>query len=622
MNTMSPQTRPIADPAFEKALQRALSTARGRLLDRLCAGGYWKGRLSTSALSTAVAVFALEQVDPNANGRLIDGGLDWLAENINPDGGWGDTTDSPSNLSTTLLAWSAFSAGATGQLRIDAVRKAETWLTRKTGVLEPRQIADAVIRYYGNDQTFSAPILVVCALAGRLGPAPQCWRLVPQLPFELAALPRKLAGHLRLFVVSYAIPALVAIGLARHHYRSTFCPARRLLRNVLRAHLVDILEKMQPASGGFLEATPLTGFVVTGLATSGLADHPVVSNGVDFLRSAVRRDGSWPIDVNLSTWVTTLAVNALSAGGDVADFLSRPDREAVCGWLLSQQRPPCPTASPGRPSSRGWAWTDLPGGVPDADDTAGAIIALRRLSAGDERTRQAATAGVAWLLGVQNSDGGFPTFCRGWGKLPFDRSCPDITAHAVGALAEWIDDVETPLAHRIDRAISRAVGYLVRTQREDGSWVPLWFGNQDAPDSQNPTYGTARVVTALMETANHVGRLKNGRLRQVALQLAQRGRGWLLSAQNAEGGWGGAGGVTSSVEETALAIGALATFEHKDPQALRSGATWLVNNTNGGEVTRPAPIGLYFASLWYSEELYPLIFTVSALGRVLTGAAF
>jgi len=34
----------------------------------------------------------------------------------------------------------------------------------------------------------------------------------------------------------------------------------------------------------------------------------------------------------------------------------------------------------------------------------------------------------------------------------------------------------------------------------------------------------------------------------------------------------------------------------------------------------PSPIGIYFAKLWYHEnheKLYPLIFTVSALGRAL-----
>ena len=35
---------------------------------------------------------------------------------------------------------------------------------------------------------------------------------------------------------------------------------------------------------------------------------------------------------------------------------------------------------------------------------------------------------------------------------------------------------------------------------------------------------------------------------------ARRGVAWLLAAQNADGGWGGAAGTPSSIEETALAV--------------------------------------------------------------------
>jgi squalene-hopene/tetraprenyl-beta-curcumene cyclase len=34
-----------------------------------------------------------------------------------------------------------------------------------------------------------------------------------------------------------------------------------------------------------------------------------------------------------------------------------------------------------------------------------------------------------------------------------------------------------------------------------------------------------------------------------------------------------------------------------------------------GGLYDPTPIGFYFAKLWYFEKLYPLIFTVGALGR-------
>src|SRR6185369_8668436 len=209
------------------------------------------------------------------------------------------------------------------------------------------------------------------------------------------------------------------------------------------------------------------------------------------LVNSVRDDGSWPIDTNLATWVTTLAVNAL--GDELPQDSGKPIRD----WLLAQQYRtvhPYTNADPG-----GWAWTDLPGGVPDADDTAGAILALFHLGEIDERARAAAAAGIRWLIELQNRDGGIPTFCRGWGKLPFDRSSPDLTAHALRAWAVWLDELTEPRRAVMQDAIQKGVHFLARTQQNDGSWTPLWFGNQHAPGEENPAYGTARVVSALQE---------------------------------------------------------------------------------------------------------------------------
>ena len=77
-------------------------------------------------------------------------------------------------------------------------------------------------------------------------------------------------------------------------------------------------------------------------------------------------------------------------------------------------------------------------------------------------------------------------------------------------------------------------------------------------------------------------------------------------------------------DETALAVEALARVaaESRDA-ALRSRATeavacgvaWLLEHTAAGTRVPAAPIGLYFAKLWYDEELYPLAFTVEAMER-------
>jgi squalene-hopene/tetraprenyl-beta-curcumene cyclase len=47
------------------------------------------------------------------------------------------------------------------------------------------------------------------------------------------------------------------------------------------------------------------------------------------------------------------------------------------------------------------------------------------------------------------------------------------------------------------------------------------------------------------------------------------------------------------------------------------GLTWLVQRIESDEGHEAAPIGFYFAKLWYCEALYPVIFSVSALGTAL-----
>jgi squalene-hopene/tetraprenyl-beta-curcumene cyclase len=402
--------------------------------------------------------------------------------------------------------------------------------------------------------------------------------------------------------VSYALPALIAIGQAIHHHAPTRNPITRVLRALTRKKTLRVLETLQPPNGGFLEATPLTSFVTMSLASMGLASHVVAQKGVEFLITSVRADGSWAIDTNLATWTTTLAIKSLA---HQRDTLTSEQCGNLRAWLTGQQwnmEHPYTHAAPG-----GWAWTDLPGGVPDADDTPGALLALKHLGANDPAARTAAFSGIRWLRGLQNGDGGIPTFCRGWGALPFDRSSQDLTAHTLRAWNAWRTEIDPRGRPALVHAMSRGLAYLIRTQREDGAWVPLWFGNEHAPGDENPLYGTAHVVIALRELS--------GSGMSPALGPASRGAAWIASAQNDDGGWGGVRGVLSSVEETALAIEALAGTSHG--ANVERGVAWLVGRVESGTWREPAPIGFYFAKLWYHERLYPLIWTVGALGRVI-----
>jgi len=606
-------------------LRRAYHHAREALLAERVPEGHWVGELSSSPLSTATACSALaiaaRHAPPDVRARyqsLIDAGLRWILDRQNRDGGWGDTDLSLSNISTTMLVRAAVHLAGAAERHAVALQRAETYITALGGIAGLR-------KRYGKDKTFAVPILTNCALAGLVP-----WSEVSPLPFELACLPQSWYRFARLPVVSYAIPALVAIGQARYFHQKPWNPVARVVRAASVERSLTVLQKMQPASGGYLEATPLTSFVVMSLASIGRHDHAVTQLGLKFLVESVRPDGSWPIDTNLATWVTTLAINALSRETASDPRYLTPE---LLAWILKCQhteRHPFTGADPG-----GWGWSDLSGAVPDADDTPGALLALMNfLGANDDQDEDASgmtfaavrtttNQAVRWLEGLQNTDGGWPTFCRGWGALPFDRSGTDLTAHVVRALHRWFYD--PILDYSCDEAI-RGAQYLANTQRRDGSWLPLWFGNQWGDDDENPLYGTARVLLAYRD----LGRMQD--------EPARRGIDYLLTKQNPDGGWGGIGmgsgesgmgnvqtnpsvsspqspASVSSVEETAVVVEALfAAFQRSDVQsAARRGLMWLVEAVETGRFRQPSPIGFYFAKLWYYEKLYPMIFTVGAL---------
>jgi squalene-hopene/tetraprenyl-beta-curcumene cyclase len=578
----------VSDGVDQERMQAALKKVTTLLLAELNPGGFWTGELSSSALSTAVAVIALDRMGEK---QFTLPGLQWLAQNANDDGGWGDTIRSQSNLSTTALAWAAFGATNHDAQFAAIVQKAEAWLWKAAGSRE--RLPEAIIARYGKDRTFSVPILMTLALSGRLGT--DGWRGVLPLPFELAALPQSWFGALQLPVVSYALPALIAIGQTIHHHAPSKNPFARFTRNILREPTLRRLIDLQPTNGGFLEATPLTAFVTMGLASMNRQDHPVAMCGAAFLKKSMRPDGSWPIDTNLATWLTTLSVKALA---HQPNALSTEEKKAICDWLLAQQyrtRHPYTGAAPG-----GWAWTDLPGGVPDADDTAGALIALYLLEERTPRVIEAVEMGATWLLDLQNRDGGIPTFCRGWGALPFDRSAPDLTVHAMEAWIRWSRHLRPELSRRIDDAWRRGLKFLHKNQRDNGAWIPLWFGNEHAAGQENPVYGTARTLMGL----EHIIRHGDAATDYAIAKAAQ----FLYNSQNEPEGWGGDLSSPESIEETALAVEAL----DSSISAMR-----LVELLESPEITA-APIGLYFARLWYYEKLYPLIFATSALGSILS----
>ena len=610
-------------------LQAASQKAMARLLEDRKSQVFWEGELATSALSTATAISALALLQkhyPRNSSDLpsrdelisrIEQGVLWLSQHQNEDGGWGDTILSYSNIATTMLVLAAIRLANLEEEHGEAVADARAYVDRLGWI-------NGLKQRYGKDKTFAVPILTNAALAGLVP-----WSAVASLPFELACFPQSFYKFLQLPVVSYAIPALVGIGQAKFFHRKPWNPITRIIRILTVKKSLKVLDRMQPASGGYLEAIPLTAFVGMSLIATGRASHPVAKNAVRFLMDTVREDGSWPIDTNLATWNTSLAIKALDNNQYDTSAIE------VTDWLLSCQNTeihPFTGADPG-----GWGWSDLSGAVPDCDDTPGAILALdciRKSPSFDKadapRIQQAAFAGIEWMLGLQNRDKGWPTFCRGWGKLPFDRSGADLTAHVLRALKAWEseltgqDGLFAKRPEQLEKIVEQGFRYLQSQQQADGSWYPLWFGNQDHPQEENPVYGTSKVLLAYRAWQRESD------------PVAQAGIRWLEEAVNSDGGWGS--GVDhqrtddgklknrqlgSSIEETALALETLITCSgelesQQFSETVEKGLAWLINRVETDKYLECSPIGFYFAKLWYHERLYPLIFTVSTLGKALS----
>lgn len=577
------------------------------LVDELNEDGFWTGELSSSALGVAVSVAALHFHDPAENRKEIHLGLTWLKHNINDDGSYGDTPESPGNISTSLLVYAGIhlyskNDSALQQLQADIA----SYLLLNDIDISSDKIADAILANYKKDYTFSVPILCMCALCGI--PEQHAFRNIPQLPFELALIPRTFYRLLNLSVVSYAIPALIAVGIVIFKKKKSGRLAR-WIRSGAEKKAIKLLERTMPESGGFLEAIPLTAFVALSLVNAEQKNSIVVEKGISFLKRTQRADGGWPIDVDLSTWVSTLSIKALGARKD--EILNSAQQIKIREHLKSVQNKtvhPFNGTSPG-----GWGWTNYSGSVPDCDDTPGAILALLLLDM-PEQVITEILEGATWLLELQNKDGGFPTFSRGWGKLPFDQSCADLTGHAFLAIATILntykDEIPGSQKRKLQKSLVKALAYLKNQQRKNGSWTPLWFGNQHTPDHANPVYGTARILCYINDALALLE--ENDSMLQRVQSMIISGERFLVDAQNNDGSWGGDKNVLGTIEETSLAISALQKNEfvaHRE-----HGFVWLDHyfETYG---LIPSPIGLYFASLWYDEKMYPLTAYLEALRR-------
>ena len=283
-------------------------------------------------------------------------------------------------------------------------------------------------------------------------------------------------------------------------------------------------------------------------------------------------DGSQYVQPCVSpVWDTGLAALSLMECGGEAE---RRAAQASLPWLADLQildvegdwAATRPHAPPG-----GWAFQYRNDFYPDVDDTAVVAMALHR--ADPEAHRDAIERAAAWIVAMQNENGGWGAFDAenehySLNRIPFadhgallDPATADVSARCVSFLCQ--------IGHsRQHDAVARGLAYLYATQEENGSWFGRW--------GTNYIYGTWSVLCAL----NSAGE-------DPATPAIRKAVAWLEARQRADGGWGETGDSyyadriehafdrVSTPSQTAWALLALMAVGEGDGDAVRRGVAHL-----------------------------------------------
>ncbi|HXU10269.1 MAG TPA: squalene--hopene cyclase [Blastocatellia bacterium] len=313
-------------------------------------------------------------------------------------------------------------------------------------------------------------------------------------------------------------------------------------------------------------------------------------------------------------WDTALAMNALAESGLPADH---PALQKAAEWILEKEvkevgdwKVKNPEAQPG-----GWYFEYANEFYPDVDDTFQVLTALSKVRLSDEsmdrRKREAMDRALAWVLTMQNKDGGFASFDRDCDEqfltqIPFadhnamiDPSTSDITGRGLETFARLGFGPEDP-------AVQRALSFLAKEQERDGSWFGRWGCNY--------IYGTWLALHGLKCIGEDM------------LEPGYQAAGcWLRAIQNEDGGWGESprsyddpaykGQGPSTPSQTAWSLmGLLATEDQTD--GLTRGLEYLIKNQReDGSWKDDYWTGTGFPGVFYLRyHLYATYFPLLALG--------
>ena len=313
-------------------------------------------------------------------------------------------------------------------------------------------------------------------------------------------------------------------------------------------------------------------------------------------------------------WDTAIAAIGVSDGDLSGEHESM---KKATRWLLDKEirvKGDWQFRGPKNVEPTGWHFQYANQFYADIDDTAMVLLALQRGPKADSEEIQAATRrGVAWLLGMQNRDGGWAAFDINIDnevltQVPFadhnamlDPSCVDITLRIVELLGVLGYDRNHP-------SILKALDYLWKTQEPEGCWFGRW--------GVNYIYGTWQALQGLKAIGFP---LDDPRV--------QKAVSWLKAVQQADGSWGETcasyddpslkGTGTATASQTAWALLGLISAGEEQSGAVQRGVGWLqTHQSDDGVWNEPEFTGTGFPKVFYLKyHYYRAYFPLMALGR-------
>lgn len=656
-----------------------LELARDQAIDALLArqhpDGWWKGDLESNA-SIEAEDLLLRQFLNISHPQTTAATANWLRHRQRSDGTWAAFYDGPGDISITTEAYVALKL-AGDPADADHMRRAREFILDQGGLEATRVFTRIWMALFGQWPWEQLPTLApemiflpswcplniysfACWARQTIVPLTivGAYRPVRPLPFDIRELrtgatpkerqPKPITSTDGIFQRLDRLASLTDRAVLSRRL------ARPLRQRALRQAESWIVQR-QEADGSWGGIQPPWVYSLLALHLRGYPmDHPVIARGLAGLDSFEVRQGDmrWLECCQSPVWDTALAVVALGDAGVAPDD---PAMLSAGLWLLGEEVKVRGDWSVRRPKLEpgGWAFEFENDNYPDTDDTAEVALALTKVAVAPASGARAAAPpaasppapladqpappaappeplarippalrrAIAWVEGMQCSDGGYAAFdvnntSKINGRLPFcdfgevtDPPSADVTAHVLEMLCHLRQreyDVDEP-------ALQRAFDWLLDAQESDGSWFGRWGANH--------IYGTGAAVPALIAAGlspDHPSITKAVR--------------FLCDHQNPDGGWGEdmrsytdpnhiATGV-STASQTAWALLALVAAGQLGEPTLR-GAMWLTQTQrDDGTWDEPHYTGTGFpGDFLINYRLYRDVFPLTALGRLTAALA-